>query len=106
MKTMERCRNWFYRSSGIEITANKYAIKYINQIKTINIKTTEMKKIFLLRIMAVVLMCLSTLLIKSENVASKLSCSAFCPCEMQHEKTVNNTQQDFFNRDDGFFIKI
>ena len=65
-----------------------------------------MKKIFFLRIMAVILMCLSSLLIKSENVANKLSCSAFCPCEMQHEKTISNTQQDIFSRDDGFFIKI
>lgn len=65
-----------------------------------------MKKIFFLRIMAVILMCLSSLLIKSENVASKLNCSAFCHCEMQHEKTISNTQRDIFGRDDGFFIKI
>jgi hypothetical protein len=65
-----------------------------------------MKKIFVIRIMAVVLMCLSSLLIKSENVANKLSCSAFCPCEMRHEKTVATPQLDPYRRDDGFFIKI
>lgn len=65
-----------------------------------------MKKILLLRIMAVLLMCLSSLLIKSENVASKLNCSSFCSCEMQHEKTLNNPQENVFSRDDGFFIKI
>ena len=65
-----------------------------------------MKKIFFLRLLAVVLMCLSSLLIKSENVASKLNCSAFCRCVMQQEKIVNNPQQDVFGRDSGFFIRI
>jgi len=65
-----------------------------------------MKKIFLLRIMAVVLMCLSSLLIKSENVASKLNCSAFCKCEMQQQNTPNEPHADLFYHDDGFFIKI
>ena len=65
-----------------------------------------MKKIFFLRLMAVLLMCLSSLLIKSENVATKLKCSAFCSCKMQNDKTASDTHADPFYYDDAFFIKI
>jgi len=65
-----------------------------------------MKKIFLYRLIAILLMCLSSLLIKSENVACNLSCIAFSRCEMQHEKIMSDTHDFFFYNDDGFFIKI
>ncbi len=65
-----------------------------------------MKKIFLLRLVAVLLMCLSSLLIKSENVASKLNCSVFCNCKIQKQNTITVTPTAPFYNDDGFFIKI
>jgi hypothetical protein len=65
-----------------------------------------MKKIFLNRLLAILLMCLSSLLIKSENVACNLSCTAFSGCEMQQEKIMSDTHEFFLYNDDGFFIKI
>lgn len=65
-----------------------------------------MKKIFLYRFIAIVLMCFSSLLIKSENVASKLSCTSFSGCEMQREKIMSDTHENFFYNNEGFFIKI
>lgn len=65
-----------------------------------------MKKIFLYRFIAIVLMCFSSLLIKSENVACKLTCTSFSSCKMQQEKIMNDTQQNFLYNNEGFFIKI
>jgi hypothetical protein len=65
-----------------------------------------MKKIFLYRLIVILVMCLSSLLIKSENVACNLRCTAFSRCEMQPEKIMSDTHEIFFYNDDGFFIKI
>jgi hypothetical protein len=65
-----------------------------------------MKKIFLFRLLAILLMCLSSLLIKSENVACKLSCTAFSKCGMPDKKIVSDTHEFFFYNTDGLFIKI
>ena len=65
-----------------------------------------MKKIFLYRLIAILLMCFSSLLIKSENVACNVKCTAFSNCPMQQEKIIGETQRNIFYNDDGFFIKI
>lgn len=66
-----------------------------------------MKKIFLFRFIAIILMCLSSLLIKSENVVCKASCTAFSRCEMQQQKIASDIhKKNIFYNDDGFFIKI
>ena len=65
-----------------------------------------MKKIFLYRLIVILVMCLSSLLIKSENVACNLRCTAFSRCEIQHEKIMSDTHESYFYNDDGFFIKI
>jgi hypothetical protein len=65
-----------------------------------------MKKIVLYRLMVILAMCLSSLLIKSENEACNLRCTAFSRCQIQHEKIMSDTHENFFYNDDGFFIKI
>jgi hypothetical protein len=65
-----------------------------------------MKKIFLYRFIAILFMCFSSLLIKSENEACKLSCTAFSNCKMQHEKIMIDTHKNFFYDSEGLFIKI
>jgi hypothetical protein len=65
-----------------------------------------MKKIFLCRLIVILVMCLSSLLIKSENPACNLKCTAFSRCEMQDEKIMSDTHEIFFYNDDVFFIKI
>ncbi|HWH62116.1 MAG TPA: hypothetical protein VNS50_02540 [Ginsengibacter sp.] len=65
-----------------------------------------MKKIFLFRLIAILLMCFSSLLIKSENIACKIKCTAFSSCPIQQEKISSNTHGIYFYNDDGLFIKI
>ena len=65
-----------------------------------------MKKIFLYRLVAVLCMCLSSLLIKSENVACKVKCIAISKCEMQRQNIMSETHETFSYNSDGFFIKI
>jgi hypothetical protein len=65
-----------------------------------------MKKIFLYRLTAIVFMCLSSLLIKSENVACNIKCTAYSRCLIQQEKIMSETHAKIFYNEDGFFIKI
>lgn len=75
-------------------------------MNTVNtLKLTIMKKIFLYRFIAIVGMCLSSLLIKSENVACKLSCTSFSASKLQAAEVTGKAIIPIFNRD-GIFIKI
>lgn len=65
-----------------------------------------MKKIFLYRLIAILLMCLPALLIKSENVACKARCTAYCGCELQQQKIMSEKHANIFYDGDGLFIKI
>ena len=75
-------------------------------MNTVNaLKLTIMKKIFLYRFIAIVGMCLPSLLIKSENVACKLSCTSFSTSKLQVEEVTSKTIIPIYNNA-GFFIKI
>jgi hypothetical protein len=65
-----------------------------------------MKKILLYRLAAIAFLCLSSLLIKSENSMCGLRCASISKTLMSQQILISDTNESPFYHDDGFFIKI
>jgi hypothetical protein len=65
-----------------------------------------MKKIFFHRLIALSFLCLSSLLIKSENSVCSLRCACISKPTESPKNFINETSNNRLYHDDGFIIKI
>ena len=65
-----------------------------------------MKKSLLVRIVAFLFLCFSSLLIKSETTLCTLKCDSIAKCPMAEQPVKSTAAFNPVYHDDGFFIKI